>query len=152
MTNVTLWRLVRLGKRVMVSLFLILFVMGCDDNALESVPPVEATPAAGGMVMPTAASDTAVEAPTPAQVATELLLIGDRVQVIVDEGLRLYSDAKEDAMVMSVYEPGAILTVLDPSGDYAIYPVDHAGRTWYRLRAPDGLVGWGAADQFAPTN
>lgn len=150
--RVTLWPPCRLGKQVIPFLIFMLLVVACGGDNQEAAPPTPATtPAAGGMVMPTAASTPAAAA-TPAPVGTDPWLSGDRVQVLADEGLRLYSDASDDAFVMSVYTQGAYLTVLDPSGDYAMYPVDYAGRLWYRLRAPDGLVGWGAADQLSPVN
>lgn len=153
MTSVTLWPLFRLGKKVIISLILLLLVVACRGDNEEAAPPtVEATPVAGGMVMPTAASETAAATASPVPTVADVWLIGDTVQVLADDGLRLYSDATDTAFVMNVYEQGALLTVLDPSGDYAIYPVDQAERIWYRLRAPDGLVGWGAADQLSPVN
>lgn len=150
---VTLWPPCRLGKQVIPFLIFMLLVVACGGDNQEAAPPTPATtPAAGGMVMPTPASTPAAAATTAVPVVTDPWLSGDRVQVLADEGLRLYSDASDDAFVMSVYTQGAYLTVLDPSGDYAMYPVDYAGRLWYRLRAPDGLVGWGAADQLSPVN
>ena len=32
--------------------------------------------------------------------------------------------------------------VVEPSGDFAGYPVDIDGVSWVRVRADDGLVGW----------
>lgn len=80
----------------------------------------------------------------------DALFIGDAVQPLPEQQVRLYSDATAGATVMNVYAPGARFTVLDPSGDYAVYPVERDGRVWYRLRAPDGLVGWSAVDQLGP--
>jgi hypothetical protein len=101
------------------------------------------------MVLPTTVADTAqAESATP----TPALLIGDAVQVLPDQQLRLYTDATTDALVMNLYPAGERFTLLDASGDYAAYPVEQEGRRWYRLRAADGLVGWGDAAQLAPAN
>jgi len=132
-----------------IVLLLAFFVAACGGNEEPTAPPVDATPAAGGMVLPTAAADptqAASATPTPA------LLIGDAVQVLPDQQLRLYTDATTDALVMNLYPAGDRFTLLDASGDYAAYPVEQGGRRWYRLRAADGLVGWGDAAQLTPAN
>jgi len=153
MTSVTLWPFIRLCKQAVIALIIVVLVVACggDDATPEIAPVADATPAAGGMVMPTTAPSAAQAAtPAPTAVATvvEALFIGDAVQTLPEQQVRLYSDATATAAVMSVYAPGARFTVLDPSGDYAIYPVERDGRVWYRLRAPDGLVGWGTVDQL----
>lgn len=157
MTSVTFWPLFRLPKQAIIVLIVVMLLAACggeDEPAVQ--PTVAATPAAGGMVMPTAAATVAAVAPTaaslPPPVVADAFFIGDKVQALSDTGVRLYTDATGDALVMSVYEQGSLFTVLDPSGEYAMYPVEQAGSVWYRLRAPDGLVGWGAADQLSPVN
>jgi len=104
------------------------------------------------MIMPTAAGEAPAATPVPPALSTvvDALFIGDTVQPLPEQPVRLYSDATAGAIVMNVYASGARFTVLDPSGDYAIYPVERDGRVWYRLRAPDGLVGWGTVDQLEP--
>jgi len=150
MTNVTLWPFFRLGKRAILALIFVVLLAGCGGDEEPAAPPtVEATSIAGGMVMPTAAATAAPLASAPPVVA-DVFLIGDTVQTLSDTGLRLYTDASGEALVMNVYDQDARFTVLDPSGEYAIYPVEQAGHVWYRLRAPDGLVGWGIADQLSP--
>ena len=154
--SVTLRSFIRLSKQGVIALVMVVLLVACGGNDETAVlPTVEATPAAGGMVMPTTVAETGTEAvavapqaEAPAAPSPAALLIGDAVAAQADEGLRLYNDATATAMVMSVYAAGAQLTVLDPSGEYAVYPVESDGRLWYRLRAPDGLVGWGAADQI----
>jgi len=152
--SVTLRSFIRLSKQSAVALAIVVLLVACGGNDEAAVSPtVEATPAAGGMVMPTTVAEAvavALPAEAPAALPTVALLIGDAVAAQADQGLRLYNDATATAMVMSVYSLGAQLTVLDPSGEYAVYPVERDGQLWYRLRAPDGLVGWGAADQIAP--
>lgn len=149
MKRVTLPSFVRLSTQIAILFLLVCLVAACGGDEEATATPVDATPAAGGMVLPTAAADQAQAAaatPTPA------LLIGDAVQTLADQQLRLYTDATADALVMNVYEPGARFTLLDASGDYAVYPVEQGGRRWYRLRAADGLVGWGDAAQLGPAN
>lgn len=151
MVSVTLRPFNRLYKQVVIALLIVVFLAACggdDDSA--ATPTVEATPAAGGMVMPTTAADA--QAATPAPTVAPVWLIGDVVQALPDQQVRLYTDATTSAVVMGVYAPGTQFTVLDPSGDYALYPVENAGQLWYRLRAADGLVGWGAASQIGAAN
>jgi hypothetical protein len=154
--SVTLRSFIRLCRQSVVVLAIIVLLVACGGNDEPVEPPtVEATPAAGGMVMPTlvvaetgVVTESVVVDPQAAAPPSVALLIGDAVAAQADQGLRLYNDATATAMVMNVYATGEQLTVLDPSGDYASYPVENGGRLWYRLRAPDGLVGWGAADQI----
>ena len=148
MNCVTLPSLVRLSKQMAILLLLAFFITACGGDEEPTATPVEATPAAGGMVLPTAAAEQAQAAATP----TPAFLIGDALQVLPDQQVRLYTDATTDALVMNVYASGERFTLLDASGDYAVYPVEQGGRRWYRLRAADGLVGWGDAAQLAPAN
>lgn len=148
MNCVTLPSLVRLSKQMAILLLLAFFITACGGDEEPTATPVDATPAAGGMVLPTAAADQTQAAATP----TPALLIGDALQVLPDQQVRLYTDATIDALVMNVYASGERFTLLDASGDYAVYPVEQGGRRWYRLRAADGLVGWGDAAQLAPVN
>lgn len=149
MRRVTLPSLIRLSKQMSILLLFAFVVAACGGDEEPTATPVDATPAAGGMILPTSAADTtqtASETPPPA------LLIGDAVQVLTDQQLRLYTDATTDALVMNLYPAGERFTLLDASGDYAAYPVEQDGVRWYRLRATDGLVGWGDAAQLAPAN
>lgn len=145
---VTLPSFLRLSKQMAILLLLAFFVAACGGDEEPVATPVDATPAAGGMVLPTTAADSAQATATP----TPALLIGDTVQVVADQSLRLYTDATGDALVMNVYDAGARFTLLAASGDYTAYPVEQGGRRWYRLRAVDGLVGWGDAAQLGPAN
>ena len=153
MTSVTLGPLNRLSKQVVIALMIVVLVTACGgDDEPAATPTVEATAAAGGMVMPTTAAATQAAPATLAPTAAPALLIGDTVQALPEQQVRLYTDATTSALVMGVYAPGERFTVLDPSGEYALYPVENEGRLWYRLRAGDGLVGWGAADQIGAAN
>jgi hypothetical protein len=54
----------------------------------------------------------------------------------------IYAEADAAAQVLDSYAPGVALTVLEPGGDFAGYPVEVDGEGWVRVRAADGLVGW----------
>lgn len=154
MTSVTLRPFNRLSKQIVIALIIVVLVTACSgDDEPEASATIAATPAAGGMVMPTAATDaTPAATATPAPTAVPALVIGDMVQALPEQQVRLYTDATTSALVMGVYAPGERFTVLDPSGEYALYPVENEGQLWYRLRAADGLVGWGTADQIGAVN
>lgn len=131
-------RLITIGVLVLT---IVLLIGACGgSNATESSPAASVTPAAGGMVMPSA---TATE-PSPTVVPNavqdtspvpgQILLAVDRV--------RLYADASEQSIVLNQYASTTAFTLLAPSGEYTEYPVQREGIEWYRLRATDGLVGW----------
>lgn len=149
MASVTLGPFNRLCKQIIIALMIVVLITACGgDDEPEAAPTAEATPAAGGMVMPTAATETEAATAMPAPTAVPAWLIGATVQALPDQQVRLYTDATTSALVMGVYASGERFTVLDPSGEYALYPVENEGLLWYRLRAADGLVGWGVADQL----
>ena len=54
----------------------------------------------------------------------------------------VYADAEPTAPRFGEYPAGTVLTVVEAGGDFPGYPVEVDGRRWYRVRAPDGLVGW----------
>lgn len=78
--------------------------------------------------------------------APDQLQIGQMVVAVDAINLRLYADATTRAPVLEVYPAGALFTVVEPSGAYTTYPVQREARTWYRLQAADGLVGWALID------
>jgi hypothetical protein len=81
----------------------------------------------------------ASEAP-PALSATPVLEEGSTITAAAS--VTLYADAVEASPRFGVYDAGTVLTVVEAGGDYAAYPVEVDGARWYRVRAPDGLVGW----------
>ena len=95
-------------------------------------------------------------ASTPAQAANEGLAAGAQVGLTVgqtvaatgERPLRLQAAASSGSAVLDVYPPGSVFTVIEPSGIYTGYPVQVDGRTWYRLQAADGLVGWALIDEI----
>jgi hypothetical protein len=99
------------------------------------------------MVVPTATVAPPTTVPEPP--AQEAPIMPGQVLLAVD-AVRLYGDASRQALVLNQYSATAAFTLLEPSGEYAAYPVTQEGTDWYRLRADDGLVGWLPADEVAP--
>lgn len=106
-------------------------------------------PEAGGLAMPTAtptrpAAQEAAAASTPSADLT-LPTPGQGVvgkAVSSQAYVLLRADAGYASLVMDAFDDGSAFVVLEPSGDYAGYPVEHDDTRWVRVRAADGLVGW----------
>jgi hypothetical protein len=140
----------RLGWFVIVLLILTLLLSACGDAGPERAAGLSWTPQAGGMILPSPAplaTPTATTA-TPENVAAEtsVLAVGQTVVAVGEQPLRLQADARNDAPVLEVYPPGATFTVVEPSAAFTRYPVQVDERSWYRLEAADGLVGWAVID------
>jgi hypothetical protein len=98
--------------------------------------PTPVQPAVSGAVLP----------PGPPR----LLQVGQEV-VAVGAGLvRLYGGADPMAPVLNLYSAGDSFIVIEPSDIITFYPVVMEGRTWYRVQAVDGLVGWILVDAIVP--
>ena len=92
----------------------------------------------GNQIVNTAASGMQM-ALQPGQTATALDPLGRTLEMRADASL-----SSPLLMVMKAYAP---LTVIEPTGDYARYPVSNDGIDWVRVRCQeDGLVGWVNAD------
>lgn len=141
--SVTLRSFIRLIGRINLSLAFVLVVAACGRGAEEPTPTSIITPAAGGMVVPTATPDSGATATVEAVVDTlaPTVPVPDDL-VIAIERVRLLADADQKSLVLNEYGEGEEFTVLAPSGDYDAYPVDLNGTSWVRLRAADGLIGW----------
>jgi hypothetical protein len=128
---------------VLVLLVVILSATGCTRSRPQRAPTQTLDPQAGGMVLPTLAppepTPTAIPLPSELSIGQQVIAVGERP-------LRVQADAFGTAQVLEVYPPGAIFTVVEPSVAYDSYPVQNEGRTWYRLQAADGLVGWAVID------
>lgn len=143
--SVTLRPFIRRIHRSRLSLIIVVALAACGGGgAEESTPTVVVTPAAGGMVMPTA---TALPMPTATATEAVVRFIPGQLFVAVDT-VRLYADANRQAVVMNQYSASSLFTLLEPSGDYLTYPVTAEGADWLRLRADDGLVGWLPANEL----
>jgi hypothetical protein len=138
-------------SRLLSALIVFLVLLAaCGDSAPERADDLALTPQAGGLVLPTALPPATL-APTsqPASVAlsgSDTLTVGQTVRAVGEQPLRLQADAHTGAPVLEVYPPGATFTVIEPSGDFTDYPVEVDNRSWYRLEAADGLVGWAVID------
>ncbi len=149
--SVTLQPNIRLRIHALFFVAIVLALAGCGgSDAAETATAPVVTAAAGGMALPpatlTATQTVDVTATVTATVAA--LLPGQQVRPLTT-AVRLYVDASRQAPVMNQYALEAIFTLLEPSGDYAGYPVEAEGERWYRVRAADGLVGWTPAEMLA---
>ena len=96
-------------------------------------------------------SPDAVSEPTAEP--TDLLQVGQRVTLLPGQSLTLYADASATATPLVTYNAAPLdLVVIEPSGDYAGYPVENEGQQWYRLRDENGLVGWVSTATIARSN
>jgi hypothetical protein len=136
---------------VFAVLLLVLFVAvacgGDEQPAATEIPPA-ITAETGGMALggaataaPAEATVEAAGAATPAATVAPPVL-GPGAQITAERTLDVYADADPAAPRFGEYPAGTVLTVVEAGGDFAGYPVEVDGRLWYRVRAPDGLVGW----------
>ena len=136
-------------------LVLIAILAGTRFFSTDSGSPeaeVLMTPRAGGRSVPTAtpapeATPAAHDTEADNDVAVDALQPGTEVLAATDAGagVRLSTDPG-GASVMDVFDDGTLFVIVEPSDDYEQYPVEVDGEEWYRVRAPDGLVGWIEAD------
>lgn len=143
--SVTLRQLIRLSIRgILFGVFVVVFAACGGDKGATSLS-IGVGAVAGGMRLP-----------TPVNQPVQLILLRVDQQVIALDSLLLTSDANVDAPVMNRYAAGTAFTVLAPSGNYGVYPVVTVDSSadeeiyWYRLRAPDGLVGWAQTEKLQP--
>lgn len=124
------------------------------EPATSGGAELKMTPMAGGVTMPTA---TPINLPStnpglPSGATDTVLAPGRQAAVVSTDGrgTRVYAAADSGSLVMDVYRDGALFVVLEPGGDVTSYPVTAFDKSWYRVRAGDGLVGWVLADQLVP--
>jgi hypothetical protein len=161
-----------LGPAVVFAvLLLVLFALGAcggdEQPAATEVPPA-ITAETGGMALGGTAAAAPAEstagstadaanaaggetspAPTPAttsaatpEAATPPPVLDPGAQITARDTTDVYADADPTAPRFGEYPAGTVLTVVEAGGDFGGYPVAVDGRRWYRVRAPDGLVGW----------
>lgn len=138
-------------------------------NAGQSMAAIEdVVPATGGMVLHTplplgsALDATVVSTPViepevtlqnlipAAQLFTGEYQAGQVVEAIgaEDGGVLFCADASAHSVIMNEYRDGDRFTIVPASGEYSASPVEKDGMVWYRLVAPDGLVGWMGSNTF----
>ena len=152
--SVTLQAVIRLIQHNIFVLAVVLLLVACGRGNDETSLATGITPAAGGMVIPTATTSEVLAAVAPEDMRTVspaiVLSAGQRVRATTTT--RLYADATRQSMVMGQFDPATQFTVVVASGEYAHYPVDVDGEAWYRVRTIDGLVGWVPADGLTENN
>jgi hypothetical protein len=133
-----------------LTILLILFCLsGCrwNSNTARQTPWGELHSRVGGIVLPAATPAQPAGSHAPLTTPTiSLLQVGQTVIATGNADLWLHADASMHAPVMEVYAAGELFTVVEPSGTYTTYPVQNGERTWIRLQATDGLVGWALID------
>lgn len=81
--------------------------------------------------------------PTPTPTPTPLpgIAVGARVRVIITDGsgMRFRTGPGSGYITLAIVPDGTVFKVVDG-------PVESEGRTWWRLEAEDGTIGWGAAE------
>jgi len=169
--------IVRPQSVIGLTMLLMLVVSACGRATARSGEWAVLTPRVGGMLLPTVtgkatpdvilaevnavaiATATAIPTPTPppaplpapAQAAPSLQ-IGQTIVAVGANGMWLYAAAESSAPVIEVYPAGTTFTVVEPNNGFTSYPVLSNGRTFYRLQAADGLVGWGIIEAVVPTS
>jgi hypothetical protein len=162
---------VALQRAVIGVAFTSLLVLGgCGGDEPTATPtPPSVTVETGGMPLAgatdaaaaTLATETAATA--PATEATQAATVESAATVAPAEAsglepgakvaavgrLRLYAEPDAAAQRLAQYPADAQFVVVEPSGQFDAYPVEVGGAYWYRVRAPDGLVGWAMASAIA---
>ncbi len=105
-----------------------------------AVPSGEATAEVIDEATAETTSETIPETTLEATVAAPVLDAG--ALITAGGTVDVYADADPTAPRFGEYPAGTVLTVVEAGGDFGGYPVEVDGRRWYRVRAPDGLVGW----------
>jgi hypothetical protein len=106
---------------------------GSADPSAEAATPA-AAPGTDGASADAAAQEAA------AMQALPVLQAG--ASITVTSTAAVYAEPAAAALRYAVYPGDTAFTVVEPGGDFAAYPVEAEGVRWYRVRAPDGLVGW----------
>lgn len=109
-----------------------------EGEGTEAIATVEATPRA----RPTPRSS-----PTPAPPAEQSVFVPGDLLIADATSVAIHADAASESLVLNSFGLGFVVEVIEPSGDYAEYPVLVDGYGWVRVRAADGLVGWVRTDQ-----
>ncbi|MFM7585377.1 MAG: hypothetical protein ACKO9F_21985 [Caldilinea sp.] len=121
-----------------------LAIVGCGTVPADVVVESGVTALAGTAPAPLDAVEQ--EAGMALPTAEEVSLLSAGTDVRARGMLRIYAAPEPVAATLAEYVAGDLLTVVEPPGDIATYPVELNGVLWYRVRAADGLVGWAMAD------
>lgn len=121
-----------------------LAIVGCGTAPVDVV--VESGVTALAETAPAPLDAVGQEAATALPTAEEASLLPAGTGVRARGMLRIYAAPEPVAATLAEYVASDLLTVVEPPGDIATYPVELNGVLWYRVRAADGLVGWVMAD------
>ncbi len=146
---------------MLLGVLLLAGACGGGDQAMATEVPPAVTAETGGMALggSTNAESTDAGAAAPSGEATAEVIeeattegtpeatvaapVLDAGALITAGGtVDVYADADPTAPRFGEYPAGTVLAVVEAGGDFGGYPVEVDGRRWYRVRAPDGLVGW----------
>lgn len=75
-------------------------------------------------------------------VLNSTLIVAEAAAETKDRGLRLYATASFSSATREIYNSGDRFTLVEPSEDFEVYPVEVEGVSWVRVRDSDGLLGW----------
>jgi hypothetical protein len=114
-------------------------------------PGVTVLPGANPTARPTAVRTPTAEPQVEAARPSPLFAPGEVVRPAGGRAV-LHAAPGEDAPMLDSFGENASLTVLEPGDDFARYPVEVDGRSWVRVRAVDGLVGWTPAAGLSRVN
>lgn len=140
---------------LILAVILVLFLLFRGEGDTPAVPAIQVTAGApGGMILPTEVVEPTATPLPPTATPIPVLEVGQKVQVANTdgEGIRLRDEPSTSAVTLDIYKDGDLFTVVEPSSDYAGYPVEAESYRWYRIRAEDGLVGWTVYEFLAPVS
>lgn len=130
------------------------FFNGPDPASQSANLQVAPLPNAGGAQVPDDAPIAEVTVPSPPADIRPAVLAPEQIVMVTGAGavggLRVHADASQEAPILEVYIDDTVLTIVDPSGDYATYPVQNDGAAWYRVRDQNGLVSWAEGKFLKP--
>lgn len=109
-------------------------------GAATAAPSTEGEAGSNGAAAPAATAEVTTEAAPEPTVAAPVLEAG--ALITAESAVDIYADADPTAQRFGEYPAGTVLAVVEAGGEFTGYPVEVDGRRWYRVRAPDGLVGW----------
>lgn len=137
-----------LGVALVIGLLWLLVGPRLSDQGLVS--GVEATPTRIIFPLVQAAPEAPLPSvsplttPTPTPTPEAAFEIGDRVVVTgtASRGLRLRAGPGLDYLTLDIFQDGDAFFVMPSNTPEQTYPVEADGYRWWRVRSPDGLVGW----------
>lgn len=115
-------------------------------------PDLAATALALATKEPTVTPYVPEPTPTPTPTRIGLFEIGDRVIIsgTGSRGLRLRAGPGLDYLTQGLAKDGSVFFIMPGNGNEETYPVKADDYVWWRLRSPDGKIGWTVQNYLAP--